>query len=248
MTLFLRPDAGCLILQNVIAQTTLLVFIALTLGLEPRQSDLAAGIREQLRAAESSLELAQAELQRSGRMKIDAEEKAERFGRLVEAGLVARNEWRRYERAAREAETLVQLAEEQLAAATEMVRSLQREYELARANKIEAGFFSGTRLISRYYGSTSWTSGQLSELTTDFAAKFGRILPISAMGQTLTHDRFRFDHRDRIDVAVFPDSPEGQWILEYLRARGIPFIAFRASVPGEATGPHIHIGPPSTRL
>ena len=36
--------------------------------------------------------------------------------------------------------------------------------------------------------------------------------------------------------------------MEYLRANGIPFIAFHFAVPGKATGPHIHIGLPSHRI
>jgi hypothetical protein len=47
---------------------------------------------------------------------------------------------------------------------------------------------------------------------------------------------------------VHPDSPEGAWLLEYLRAQRIPYYAFRQAVRGKATGAHIHIGPGSTRL
>ena len=57
-----------------------------------------------------------------------------------------------------------------------------------------------------------------------------------------------FDHRHAIDVAVHPDSPEGQALIFYLRGEGIPFLAFRQAVPGSATGAHIHIGRPSHRL
>jgi hypothetical protein len=77
---------------------------------------------------------------------------------------------------------------------------------------------------------------------------FGRSLPISALGQTSTHDRLRFDHRDAMDVALHPDSREGQSLLNFLRQAGIPFVAFRGSVPGTSTGAHIHIGKPSPRL
>jgi hypothetical protein len=57
-----------------------------------------------------------------------------------------------------------------------------------------------------------------------------------------------FDHTDRVDVALTPDSPEGQWLREYLEANHVPYFAFRSFVPGQATGAHIHIGPPSLRL
>ena len=44
-----------------------------------------------------------------------------------------------------------------------------------------------------------------------------------------------------------PDGAEGQALMEFLRASGIPFSAFRMAIPGTATGPHIHIGQPSHR-
>jgi hypothetical protein len=73
-------------------------------------------------------------------------------------------------------------------------------------------------------------------------------MPISAYGQTATHDRLGFDHRNSVDVAVHPDSPEGQSLMAYLKSAGIPFIAFRHAVSGSATGAHIHIGYPSHRI
>jgi hypothetical protein len=57
-----------------------------------------------------------------------------------------------------------------------------------------------------------------------------------------------FDHRNRVDVAVHPDQPEGVWLRDYLMQNGIPFFAFRQAVRGKATGAHIHIGPISTRI
>lgn len=35
--------------------------------------------------------------------------------------------------------------------------------------------------------------------------------------------------------------------LAYLRAQGVPFLAFRGARDGEATGAHVHIGDPSPR-
>jgi len=34
-------------------------------------------------------------------------------------------------------------------------------------------------------------------------------------------------------------------LRDHLRGLRIPFFAFRGSVAGRSTGPHIHIGPPS---
>jgi hypothetical protein len=68
------------------------------------------------------------------------------------------------------------------------------------------------------------------------------------MGQSSTHDRMDFDHRDAVDVAVGPDSIEGRSLMEYLRKAKIPFLAFRGKIPNASTGAHIHIGRPSPRL
>jgi hypothetical protein len=50
-----------------------------------------------------------------------------------------------------------------------------------------------------------------------------------------------------MDVALHPDSKEGQSLLSFLRRSGIPFLAFRGAVAGASTGAHIHIGKPSAR-
>ena len=80
-----------------------------------------------------------------------------------------------------------------------------------------------------------------------FTSKFGRTLPVSAFGQTRLHDRFGFDHRNSVDVALNPDSAEGRALLGKLRGFGLPFLTFRHSIPGIATGAHIHVGNPSHR-
>jgi len=81
-----------------------------------------------------------------------------------------------------------------------------------------------------------------------FIRRFGRALPIGAFGQSALHDRWGYDHRNAMDVGVNPDSNEGQALIGYLRANGIPFTAFHFAVPGVATGPHIHVGLPSHRM
>jgi len=80
-----------------------------------------------------------------------------------------------------------------------------------------------------------------------FTSTFGRTLPVSAFGQTRLHDRFGFDHRNSVDVALNPDSAQGRALLGQLRGFGVPFIAFRRAIPGIATGAHIHVGRPSHR-
>jgi hypothetical protein len=81
-----------------------------------------------------------------------------------------------------------------------------------------------------------------------YERQFGNPLPISALGQTAVHRAMGFDHSGRVDVALNPDSAEGEWLRTYLTVERIPFFVFRQAIPGRATGAHIHIGPMSTRL
>jgi hypothetical protein len=109
------------------------------------------------------------------------------------------------------------------------------------------GGYSESGTLIRFNGAASWSLADAGKIEKFFARTFGHALPVSAFGQTATHDRLRFDHRNAIDVALHPDSNEGRSLLSYLRQAGIPFIAFRGPVSGAATGAHIHIGKPSIR-
>ena len=108
--------------------------------------------------------------------------------------------------------------------------------------------YSETRDLARFNGNFKWSLREAPRIERYFSQTFGRRLPVTAMGQSDTHNRLRFDHRDSMDVALHPDSAEGKALVEHLRKAGIPFIAFRGAVPGASTGPHIHIGRPSGRL
>jgi hypothetical protein len=99
-----------------------------------------------------------------------------------------------------------------------------------------------------YRGPAHWSLAYVPKVQDFFARRFGRPLPVSAIGQTSVHDRMGFDHRDALDVAVTPDSPEGNALMTFLRRSGISFMAFRGAIRGEATGAHIHVGPASKRL
>ena len=96
--------------------------------------------------------------------------------------------------------------------------------------------------------SADWSLDKAEKVKDFFIKKFGHDLPVSAMGQTETHDKLGFDHHEAMDVALNPDSKEGRTLIGYLRQARIPFIAFRRRVEGSATGPHIHIGNPSQRM
>jgi hypothetical protein len=120
--------------------------------------------------------------------------------------------------------------------------------ELERLPPLAVNEFSETERLSRFNGSSSWSLKEAPKVEKYFSQNFGHNLPISAYGQTRTHDRMGFNHRNAIDVALHPDSPEGRALIRHLRGSGIPFVAFKNAVPGAATGPHIHIGKPSVRI
>jgi hypothetical protein len=94
----------------------------------------------------------------------------------------------------------------------------------------------------------SWSLTGLSAVQQFFSNTFGKPLPTSTIGQSATHNRMGWNHRNAVDVGVHPDSAEGRALIAYLQSNGIPFLAFRGAIPGVSTGPHIHIGSPSHRL
>jgi len=119
--------------------------------------------------------------------------------------------------------------------------------ELLRLPGLAVGGYAESAALLRFNGAAPWSMADAPRIERFFLQTFGRALPVSALGQTATHERLRFDHRDGMDVALHPDSKEGQSLLRYLRQMGIPFIAFKGAVSGAATGAHIHIGKPSPR-
>jgi hypothetical protein len=103
-------------------------------------------------------------------------------------------------------------------------------------------------LAEGYYADGTFLYATYAKVEMAYRERFGKSMPVSALGETAVHRAMGFDHRGRVDVALNPDQPEGVWLMEYLKENGIPFIAFRGPVKGAATGAHIHIGPMSTRL
>jgi len=138
------------------------------------------------------------------------------------------------------------LAETRARLAHELASMAQAEEALAARLAEEPS--AAAELADRYDGDGVFSVGTFSRVETEFERKFGKPLPVSAMGETAVHRALGFDHRGRVDVALHPDQPEGHWLLEFLHDNHIPYFAFRQAVPGKATGAHIHIGPISTRL
>jgi hypothetical protein len=120
--------------------------------------------------------------------------------------------------------------------------------EIGALRTLAPNAYEDTPTIIRYNGVTPWSPAVIAKVAKFFQGRFNKALPVSAAGQSLTHDRLGYDHREAVDVAVSPESREGRGLIAYLRQARIPFLAFRGKVPGVSTGPHIHIGMPSPRL
>jgi hypothetical protein len=79
-----------------------------------------------------------------------------------------------------------------------------------------------------------------------FKNQFGRELPYK-LGETPLHKKLGLDHRNSADIALDPDSKEGQFLLNYFRENNIPFRASRGreyNSKGKliSTNKHIHTG------
>jgi hypothetical protein len=173
---------------------------------------------------------------------------AEQLKSLLDQGLISKKELDKAQADVTKAQALVNEQRKEIGAADNLIEEVEASKQILLLPPPKIGAYVTTAVMIRYNGASGWDLGQTAELQNFFSQKFGRALPISAYGQTATHEKLGFDHSNRMDVAVSPDSGEGQAVMEYLRARGIPFIAFRHAVAGSATGAHIHVGPPSHRI
>ena len=90
-----------------------------------------------------------------------------------------------------------------------------------------------------------WTPDAAQKVKDFYRSKFGRDLPVSAQGQSRTHDRMNLDHSHAFDIPLHPESEEGRAVVDFMRQNKYPYLAYSQAVPGQATGPHIHGGLPS---
>lgn len=180
-----------------------------------------------------------------------AEEKAAKMKQLYAQGLVSRREVEDSEQAIKDAGAKVSEAQKQMRAADEQVSQMMTEAkameEMAKAPAPAKGKLTQTTSYIRFSGAGSWLLSESWKIQQFFVQRFGRQLPVSTYGQSALHNRWSLDHRNAMDVGIHPDSAEGQALMQFLRANGIPFAAFRGAIPGSSTGPHIHIGLPSRR-
>ena len=180
-----------------------------------------------------------------------AEEKLAQSKELYTQGLISRKNLEDSERAVTDARAKIEDARGQIKSADEQAAEMLVEAEtieqMAKAPPIPKGRTVQATTYIRYMGTGAWSLSNAWRVQQFFQQRFGRPLPVSAFGQSSLHDRWGLDHRNAMDVGINPGSIEGQALIEFLRGQGIPFAAFRAAIPGSATGPHIHIGLPSHR-
>lgn len=173
---------------------------------------------------------------------------------LIDQGLIAKHELDPVENELTQIKDKIADTQKKITQADQFIVEIMNLETMAKeqAKKIPQApgtYFDNLRYI-RYTGASlhAWSLRDYSKVESFFLAKVGRSLPVSAFGQSETHNRLGFDHSNSFDVALHPDTAEAQMLMSYLRSQGIPFTAFRGPIPGNATGAHIHIGYPSSRF
>lgn len=170
-----------------------------------------------------------------------AAEMVEKREMLFAQGLISKLELEQSQAAQADAKAKLDETVNRISESANLIAEARLEEELRHSKPPDPG------VVIRYTGPEAWSVSKLVKIESFFAARFGHTLPVSAFGQTALHDRLGFMHGDSIDIALHPDSPQGQELMNYLRSAGISFVAFRTAVPGSATGAHIHIGKPSPK-
>jgi hypothetical protein len=97
---------------------------------------------------------------------------------------------------------------------------------------------------------SKWSLDRLDEINAAYKARFGTLPKYGRIGQGSGVGNWR--HERNADFSADPDTPEGQFIMDWFRQNNLPF---RASTVGGvqrnaqgriiSTGKHIHAGPPS---
>ncbi|MFN3322463.1 MAG: hypothetical protein ACK5AZ_03115 [Bryobacteraceae bacterium] len=189
------------------------------------------------------------EMLSAARRRVDRQNaRIERFEQLITQGVVARARIAPLLEELESRRNALELAESRANLFRELLAAIHREQALDEPSDEEEE--PGTRpvLAERFQGRGSFDPAHFSAIARAFERQFGRPIPVSAFGDTPLHRSLGFDHRDRVDVALDPDQPEGLWLRRFLTRQQIPFYAFRGAASGRSTGAHIHIGPPSGRL
>lgn len=187
-------------------------------------------------------------LKEQERLKVEALEKKQS---LIAQGLMVKRELEPNEQELTRLRTQMTDTNKRITQADQFMVEIMNLEQLAKnppkSYQAPGMYYDNTRYI-RYTGTVAWSLRGFSQVESFYQSRYRQSLPVSAFGQSDTHNRLGFDHSNSFDVALHPDTAEAQAVMSYLRSRGIPFTAFRGAIPGNATGAHIHIGYPSHRF
>ncbi|HKS39444.1 MAG TPA: hypothetical protein VJX74_02445 [Blastocatellia bacterium] len=214
-------------------------------ALKASKTDLVDATKELKASLEKELPFLEGDVKR-------ATEELEKVKQLLPLGIVSERDVKGKEEALATAKSKLELKRKDIASQETQIDNIIAEAKaldrVSRMPALRMGGYQATSALIRFNGPAHWVLADAAKVQSFFISQFHRALPVSAFGQTATHNHLGFDHSNSMDVAVHPDSAEGQALMSYLRSAGIPFIAFRQAVPGSATGAHIHVGYPSHRI
>lgn len=177
-----------------------------------------------------------------------AAQSVEKSKKLLEIGVIAQKQVEESEQLLATTKAKTVETEKQIESVNNLVAEVEAAEEVAKTPPTPTGEFRANGLLVRFAGISRWNLSDFGKVEAFYRLKFGKPLPISAFGQTQTHNQLGLDHSNAMDVAVHPDSVEGKALIDFLYNQGISFIAIRGAIQGSATGAHIHIGAESHRI
>jgi hypothetical protein len=133
--------------------------------------------------------------------------------KLLDNGVLARSEFTAFQDELVSRERVLDLARHRakLAQDLQQMALVEQQFESAAHAAAAAKY-----VMIRYEGNGLFDLGDLTAISNQFQKRFHHPLPISALGQTLVHQSMGLDHRNRVDVALNPDQPEGIWLRQLL--------------------------------
>ena len=163
--------------------------------------------------------------------------------RLLEMGIISKAEMQGVTDELETRRHVLDLSKDRVRLAETQRQMAKEEQNLERA--LESG--TSRKAMLKFDGNGHFGHEDFEAISNEFEQQFHYPLPVTARGQTSLHQSLGLDHRGKIDVGLNPEEPEGIWLRHFLEEHQIPYIAFRAAVPGSATAPHIHLGTGSSR-
>jgi hypothetical protein len=161
--------------------------------------------------------------------------------KLLEMGIIARAEMNSVDAELETRQHVLDLARNR-------VRLIEAQRQMAQEEQNLEQALESRRTMSKFAGCGRFSQADFEAIAAEFERQFHYPLPVTARGQTPLHESLGLDHHGKVDVGLNPEEPAGIWLRRLLEDRQIPYIAFRAAVPGAATAPHIHLGTGSSRI